>query len=297
MPRILIVHWNREEAAERAGRVRQAGFEADTFWQPENGAALRELRANVPDAVVIDLTRIPSHGRAVGVFLRGQKATRGVPLLFIEGDPAKTARTRELLPDAVYTTWEKIAPALRKALRGAPARPIVPGTFAGYSGTPLNRKLRIVEGSRVLLLAAPEDFESCLEPLPEGASVSRAGETQADVILAFVRSSAALGRALPAAGARDEGGPDVVADLAQEDLRAGERPGRADGAPDGPRGGAGGLQNLRGRSDLVGIGFCGQEVGEGRDAAGEKKPWRLQFHKKSRADRSARPSISEIQPA
>ena len=198
MPRILIVHWNREEAAERAGRVRQAGFEADTFWQPENGAALRELRANVPDAVVIDLTRIPSHGRAVGVFLRGQKATRGVPLLFIEGDPAKTARTRELLPDAVYTTWEKIAPALRKALRGAPARPIVPGTFAGYSGTPLNRKLRIVEGSRVLLLAAPEDFESCLEPLPEGASVSRAGETQADVILAFVRSSAALGRALPA---------------------------------------------------------------------------------------------------
>jgi hypothetical protein len=198
MARILIVHWNEEEAAERARRVRQAGFETDIFWQSENGAALRELRANVPDAVVVDLTRIPSHGRAVGVFLRGQKATRAVPLLFIEGDPQKTARTRELLPDAAYTSWDKIGPTLRKALRGAPARPVVPGAFAAYSGTALSRKLRIVEGSRVSLLAAPEDFESCLEPLPERASVSRGGDPEADVILAFTRSSAALGRALPA---------------------------------------------------------------------------------------------------
>ena len=198
MPRILIVHWNREEAAERAGRVRQAGFEADTFCEPDNGATLRDLGAHVPDAVVIDLTRIPSHGRAVGVFLRGRKATRRVPLIFIEGNPSKTARTRELLPDAVYTTWEKIAPALRKALSGAPVRPVVPGTFAGYSGTPLSRKLRIVEGSRVLLLAASEDFESRLEPLPEGASIHRGGAPEADVILAFLRSSAALGRSLPA---------------------------------------------------------------------------------------------------
>jgi hypothetical protein len=137
----------------------------------------------------------------VGIALREQKATRRVPLLFIEGDPDKTRRTRELLPDAVYTTWPKIGPALRKALRDAPARPVVPGTFAGYAGTPLAKKLRIREASQVSLLAAPEGFEAKLEPLPEGARVFRntGPETvsEVDVVLAFVKSSAALGRALP----------------------------------------------------------------------------------------------------
>ena len=36
---------------------------------------------------------------------------------------------------------------------------------AGYSGTPLPRKLGIVPGSRVLLVGAPPEFE--LGPLPE----------------------------------------------------------------------------------------------------------------------------------
>jgi hypothetical protein len=197
LPRVLIVHWNEEEAAERAARLRRAGFEVETLWRSNQGGALRELRANPPDAVVIDLTRIPSQGRAVGVFLRGQKATRSVPLLFVEGDPEKTARTRELLPDAVYTTWAKILPALRRAFRETPASPVVPGVFAEYAATPLSRKLRIAEGSRVVLLAAPEGFESKLDPLPEGASVHRDGSAGANVILAFVRSSAALSRALP----------------------------------------------------------------------------------------------------
>lgn len=197
MPRVLIVHWNQEEAAERAARVRAAGHQAETFWRANDGAGFRLFRENPPDAFIVDLTRIPSHGRAVGIALREQKATRGVPLLFIEGDSDKTARTRELLPDAVYTTWPKIGPALKKALRDAPERPVVPGTFAGYSGTPLAKKLRIREASQVLLLAAPEGFEAKLEPLPEGARVFRKSAPEADVVLAFVKSSAVLERALP----------------------------------------------------------------------------------------------------
>jgi hypothetical protein len=197
VPRVLILHWNEAEAAERAERVRRAGYESETFWRANDGLGFRKVRENPPDAFIVDLTRIPSHGRAVGIALRGQKATRGVPLLFIEGDPEKTARTRELLPDAVYTTWAKIGPALKTALRNAPERPVVPGAFAGYAGTPLARKLRIREESQVLLLAAPEGFEAQLEPLPEGARVFRETASEVDVVLAFVKSSAALGRALP----------------------------------------------------------------------------------------------------
>jgi CheY-like chemotaxis protein len=201
MARVLIVHWNPEEAAERAERLRREGFQTSCFTDQRGGAGFRALRENPPDAVVIDLARLPSHGQAVGIALREQKATRMVPLVFIEGDPEKTARVRGLLPDAVFTTWPRIGAALRRALRHAPgtegAPPVVPGTFAGYSGTPLPKKLRIQEGSVVALVHAPEDFEAKLVPLPEGARVQRRiGD--ADVILAFVKSAAALGRELPA---------------------------------------------------------------------------------------------------
>jgi hypothetical protein len=37
----------------------------------------------------------------------------------------------------------------------------------GYSGTPLAKKLGIKEGSRLLLVDAPDDYLALLEPLPE----------------------------------------------------------------------------------------------------------------------------------
>jgi CheY-like chemotaxis protein len=198
--RVLVIHWNAAEAAARAERLRGEGLEASCFTDQRDGAGFRALRENPPNAVVIDLARIPSHGQAVGIALREQKATRTVPLVFIEGDPEKTARVRGLLPDAVFTTWPRIGAALRRALRGAAAPkdtpPVVPGTFAGYSGTPLPRKLRIREGSVVALVHAPEGFEAKLAPLPEGARVERR-LGNADVTLAFVKSVAALGRELP----------------------------------------------------------------------------------------------------
>lgn len=41
--------------------------------------------------------------------------------------------------------------------------------MAGYSGTPLIRKLGIRPGARVVFLNAPPGFESLLGPLPDGA--------------------------------------------------------------------------------------------------------------------------------
>jgi hypothetical protein len=58
---------------------------------------------------------------------------------------------------------------------------------AGYSGTPLPRKLGIKEGHRVLIAGAPPDFQ--LEPLDVSAEVSRrkSGGSPYDVILAFCK--------------------------------------------------------------------------------------------------------------
>jgi CheY-like chemotaxis protein len=195
MARALVIHWNALEAAERADRLRLAGFEAEAYAGP-GGAAFRAIGDNPPDVIVIDLGRIPSQGGAVGIALRQRKSTRLVPLVFIEGDPEKTAGVRALLPDAVYTTWPKIGAALKRAMRKAPRQPVTPGVFAGYSGTPLPKKLRIVANSAVALLHPPEGFEAKLDPLPPGVQF-RKQAGKADVILAFVKSVAALGRELP----------------------------------------------------------------------------------------------------
>lgn len=64
--------------------------------------------------------------------------------------------------------------------------------MAGYSGTPLAKKLGILEASRVTLLAAPAGFARTLGPLPEGARVLRGARRRVDVVLFFTRSRAEL---------------------------------------------------------------------------------------------------------
>jgi hypothetical protein len=62
---------------------------------------------------------------------------------------------------------------------------------AGYSGTPLPRKLGIGEASRVLLVNAPPTLD--LAPLPAGAVIRRRRTLQRnDVVLLFVTERSAL---------------------------------------------------------------------------------------------------------
>jgi hypothetical protein len=69
---------------------------------------------------------------------------------------------------------------------------------AGYSGTPLPRKLGIKPGHRVLLLRAPAGFEAgTLGELPADVTVARTARGRADVILAFFDRRAELARRMP----------------------------------------------------------------------------------------------------
>lgn len=71
---------------------------------------------------------------------------------------------------------------------------------AGYSGTPLPKKLGIKEGHRVLLASPPEGFDATLGALPQGAvATSRAGAKPGsfDVIVLFVGSVARLRAEFP----------------------------------------------------------------------------------------------------
>jgi hypothetical protein len=72
------------------------------------------------------------------------------------------------------------------------------GGAAGYSGTPLPRKLGIKPGARVGLIGAPEGFDSTLGDLPDGVAVRRRlGREPFDVIVAFFSRWSTLERRLP----------------------------------------------------------------------------------------------------
>ena len=98
---VLLVHWNEAETRERAQRLRDAGFKVAGIVHAQlNPASFKSLWKSPPDACVIDLSRLPSHGREVSLGLRERKATRGVPIVFLDGEAEKVERIRSVIPDA-----------------------------------------------------------------------------------------------------------------------------------------------------------------------------------------------------
>ena len=196
MKRVRLFCFHTAGGRRGAARLREAGYTVQLA--PVGMASLRAMRAKPPDAVVIDLARQPSIGRDMAIAVRQYKATRRVPLVFVGGEPEKTAAIRRTLPDAVFTAWPRVRSALRSAIAARPADPVVPGSMlAGYSGTPLPKKLGIKPGSLVALVNAPDGFERTLGALPDGAQLRRDARGRRDLTVWFVRSSRSLRGRLP----------------------------------------------------------------------------------------------------
>ncbi len=64
--------------------------------------------------------------------------------------------------------------------------------MAGYSGTPLPKKLGIKPGGTVVFATAPPNFAERLGPLPDGVRVKTRLSGKADVVVAFFESRARL---------------------------------------------------------------------------------------------------------
>lgn len=194
MARIILIHWNDSEGRQRARTLRDAGYRV-TRHMERGSPALRAYRQRPPAAFVIDLTRLPAEGCAVAAWLRQQKALRHVPLVLVGAAPEKETRFQRRLPDATFAPWRRIRSALKSALRTPLSNPVVPpDAMAGYSGTPLPRKLGIKAASRVVLLGAPADFADTLGTLPENVTLRRQARGEADLALLFARSRADLQR-------------------------------------------------------------------------------------------------------
>ena len=195
MPRVLLIHQNAVEASERAKTLRAAAYDV-TVIVPQGLKFLRDVRRAIPDAIVIDIERLPSVGRDIGIALRMAKSTRNLPMVFAGGVPEKIAGIRMSLPDASYAPWPKIGTVLKRAMAARRTTdPVVPRSiFEPYSGTPLLKKLGIKPNSSIALLDVPDGFSKSLGPLPEGAKLLDKPSRDCNPTIWFVRSSKELNR-------------------------------------------------------------------------------------------------------
>ena len=68
--------------------------------------------------------------------------------------------------------------------------------MAGYSGTPLARKLGLKEGSTVLAINPPADYRKRLEPIPAGVQFVSRVSTTTDLVHLFTTRQAELRKTL-----------------------------------------------------------------------------------------------------
>ena len=196
MSKVRLIHWNEAEAVERLAALEAAGHEV-VYESLKDQTAMRRIGEGEPEAIVIDLSRMPAQGRDLAFWLRQQKSTRHLPLVLLGGAPEKTEKIKGLLPDAVYANWSNFRSALKRAIAKPPVNPVVPDSvFAGYSGTPLPKKLGIKPSSVVALVGAPSDFHITLGTLPDGAESRPSGRGRRDLTICFVRSRKDLDRRL-----------------------------------------------------------------------------------------------------
>ncbi len=107
--RVLLVHWDADEAGELASELSGQGH--DVVVESEDGArAAHRVFEGASGAVLISLRRLPSHGRETAVHIR---ARSDVPIIFIDGDPEKVDATLEAVPDALHVTWDQLGSQLR----------------------------------------------------------------------------------------------------------------------------------------------------------------------------------------
>ena len=230
MQKLRLICWNADLAKERGASLKAAGYACDS--SPMQGSGIvGQMRDMQPAAVVIDLDRLPSQGREIGILLRSSKSTRHIPIVFAGGVPEKVARLRAELPDVVYASWSSVGPAIALAISTMPTNPVRPTShMERWRDSSLARKLGITGTTHVSILGAPEGFEELLGDLPEDVMKSTRLSKQTKLALYFVRCSDDLDKALEhLAGQLPQGsaawiihpklGPRAKRDFNQNDVR------------------------------------------------------------------------------
>lgn len=189
MPRVRLIHWKAQEAEPCIAKLRRAGFTVEYEERPDY-SHMRDWRKSPPDAFVVDLTRLPSHGREVATALRNYRDTRSVPLLFLDGEEEKVERARQTLPDAEFTTSRALIAAVKRAIGNRGRKDVPPVRPAAmmerYGSRSVAEKLGIKPNQKIALLDPPAHLEAIIDGLPEGVEWVEADDDRPEMGLYFV---------------------------------------------------------------------------------------------------------------
>jgi hypothetical protein len=188
MPRVRLIHWKASEAAAHFKALQEANCQIE-YEQEFRPGLMKAWRQSPPHAFVIDLSRLPSHGREIAIALRQSPATRCVPLVFCGGTTEKVEALRELLPDAAYCKLPNLKATLKKAIATPVKDPVRPTAMMDrYKSRTAAEKLGIKEGSSVALVHPPRDAERVLGRLPSKITLleGETGQPGASVHLCFI---------------------------------------------------------------------------------------------------------------
>jgi hypothetical protein len=190
---VRVFHQRHSEAEGLLRLLRKEGYRV-LFDSTPGTKTVREIKEDGTSIIVIDLSRVPSHGRDIGSWVRGSTGIRHIPLVFVGGDPVKVAAIRQEIPDANYTSYEELPAALR--LAKAPTKPVVPRQMMQSAPGRTNaQKLGIQEHSQVLVIDPPSDSERIIGAMPDGAVFVES--PPASVTLWFVHDAGEFEATLP----------------------------------------------------------------------------------------------------
>jgi DNA-binding response OmpR family regulator len=111
MKKIFFIHFNENELREKIKPIVQAGYRVDCHFSTET---IADLRKELPDALIISLDRLPSHGRRYAEWLWEARKRQHIPVIFCGGQPEKTDRIREKLPAAIFCSNDNLLAQLKK---------------------------------------------------------------------------------------------------------------------------------------------------------------------------------------
>lgn len=184
-PRVRVIHWREEEAGPLREAVGKAGFTVE-YTAGRYAEIARAVKAAPPEVIVIDLSRLPSHGCETAIALRNAKYGRGIPFVFSGGAAEKVESVRRQFPQEQFADPDGIGAAIKTAIRnGVQAAPPV-AMMDRWAGRTVAQKLGIAEGMAVAVLNAPRDYASVVGPLPEGASLEEEPAVPLPLTLQFV---------------------------------------------------------------------------------------------------------------
>jgi CheY-like chemotaxis protein len=195
---ICLICWDKDRAEFLEKLLGGEGFRVTVVSESVSGriAYFRDLNV---EAVVIDLSRMPSHGREIGAALSASKSTRHLPLIFLGGQPEKVERVRRELPEAVFAGWEDAAATIRSAMIAGPTQKAMrPAQRMEIGGRSLARKLGVKQAVPVVLWG---DAEFLVELLGDFPVVKRMQGKVAHLCLCVTRAASDVEAAFETVGA------------------------------------------------------------------------------------------------